>query len=262
MSKKTKKGVDFVPPMVYMNDTIKNLEVVGKFPEYYYTFSINPAQIYFYKSFTHPHKGHIPMTQTEVKDLLSRVAIHMHPKDKRILGILEELADKKFAMERAEKENIKATPVFVKKHNNMQETQRKAAQRSKLLDKYTSISPVLIYDNQDNAIAVCAKLKGQLFYVALNTQKPAFWKVSLNQAEAMSMEEVAEFIGFTGESQKAESEINKLAQLYQKFITMPIEKPSERYTSILYSQIRTHLAHGLQSFTPIERTLCHERTKQ
>lgn len=262
MSKKTKKGADFVPPMVYMNDSIQNLEVVGKFPEYYYTFSINPAQIYFYKSFTHPHKGHIPMTQTEVKELLSRVAIHMHPKDKKILAILEELADKKFAAERAEKERIKATPVFVKKHNNMQETQRKATQRSKLLDKYTSISPVLIRDNQDNAIAVCAKLNGHLFYAALNAQKPAFWKVSLNQAEPMSMEEVAEFIDFTGESQKAESEINKLAQLYQKFITISVEKPSVHYASVLYSQIRTHLAQGLQSFTPMERTLCHGRINQ
>ena len=78
----------------------------------------------------------------------------------------------------------------------------------------------------------------------------------------MSMEEVAEFINFTGESQKAESEINKLAQLYQKFITISVEKPSEHYASVLYSQIRTHLAQGLQSFTPMERTLCHGRINQ
>ncbi len=245
-------------PIFVIDDGMGTKEFRGKVPEFYYYFSVDLDNLYFYKSPTTSKKHAVPMNRSEIKHVLREITPHLNPGNVAIINILQYHCQKMW--EEEDKEAVSArksgnTQPTVRR-NNEREIQRKAAQRDKLLNKYSTIAPVVVLDAQKQPTAVCAKIDNTIYYMSLNEEKPAFWILSITGARPMRLSEVGELIGFVGESEKAAKLCENIAPLYQKFMKMNISRISSDYAGTLFAQSRTALAKGLMSFSPIERSFC------
>ena len=130
-----------------------------------------------------------------------------------------------------------------------------------MLARFSKISPVILLDAEQKEKAVCFKMNENFYYISLNDQKPAFWKVSLLDSKPMTMDEVVQSVEFLANT-KTQHVSDNLALIYKRFLDAKEPLPTKQQQNVLYSQIRLELSRGLQRFSPIERKLCEEMKKR
>ncbi len=250
---------DRYSPIMVIDDDNHTQEIRGKLPEYYFYFSINLNNLYFYKSPTKMKKDAKPMNRDEINQLFKEIHQYINPSNAALVKTVEVYCREKWKAEDAQthtEQIFKPVQIATKQFNNSKELQRKAAQRDKILNKYTTVAPVIITDTDKNPTAVCAKLNEQIIYISLNEARPEFWNLSITGAKPMTMEDMSNFIGLIMESPKVEKACENIAPLYHKFIQSGKQRISSDYAGALLTQSREALAKGLNAFTPLERQLC------
>ncbi len=203
------------------------------------------------------------MTRDEIRHVLHKVREYVNVRNLPIFQLIQDRCEDVWRQEDRMARTQQVTPIApqpIVRHSNIQQTQRKAAQRDKILNKYSTIAPVLITDATKKTIAVCAKLNNQIIYVSLEDARPGFWKLSMIKAEPMSMEDVCDFIELIQKSPKVEKACANIAPLYGKFIESEKRNISSDYTGLLYTQCRETLFKGLSAFSPLEKSLCSRFT--
>ena len=244
----------------------KAIDLRGKLPaenkkgEYYYAISIDPLNLYFYKSHcllrdfpAKNCKGANPMTPDEINYTFKTIRHYMDSKYHHIVDMVEQVYN-----QQKSKAQIDKTPrvVSTPKHNNRQAEERKAQQRDKQLNKYQSIAPVVVTDTNGKPQSICAKVNEQYYYVSLDTKEPRFWALNMRGATPMTDEQFLSFFTYSVESAKAGDIVIQLAPLYGKFKHINPKRPNANYAGMLLSQVRQHLVKNLMTFTPSERNMC------
>ena len=252
----------YIPPHYNKNTQ----EIFGKNSLYYYIFSAHPDKSYFYKSKTGLSTDREEMTDEEIEYLLRLVFNQSSLEFKPVVALVHY----RFNAEKAKKgklveENKQAVRpkviVSQPRYNNSNAEQRKAKQKDKILARFSRITPVILLDADQKEKAVTYKLNNNFYYISLNDEKPAFWRVSLLDSKPMSMDEVIESIEFLA-NPKTQHISDNLALMYKVFLDAKEPLPTKVQQEVLYSQIRLELSKGLQKFTPLERKLCEENKKR
>ena len=70
---------------------------------------------------------------------------------------------------------------------------------------------------RDNEDLVLVADKDAYYYVSLDKEKPAFWKLSLTKGEVMDVYEVGELLEFSANNPKIENIASNMALMYQNF---------------------------------------------
>lgn len=248
-------------------------EIYGQTPFYFFRISANPAKSYYYKSYVNDDAKKEAMTDEEISYVFKLLKTYA---DKGVFQTIVGAIEDRYLRERisggVDKKEvpslIKSKPlsepnkVYLTRHNNQNQEMRKAKQRDKQLAKYDSITPVVVKNAEGEETALCAKLNDEYFYVSLDSQKPAFFKVSLTKGTIMDVYEVGQLLEFTANCKKTEHIAANMALLYKAFKDKKVSAPSKTANEVYYSTVRIHLAKGLQTFSPVERQLCLEAQKR
>ena len=251
--------------------SVKNNEIFGKLPLFYYKISADPHKSYYYKSYVNSADGIEKMTDQDIKYVFDSLRDKVQGEFKLLLYAIEaRYKQEKLSqnvnsatMLRFAKAPVVPTPAqVVTRHNTDNQERRKALQRDKQLAKFSTIAPVVLKDNEGQETALCAKMNDEYFYVSLDESKPAFYKVGLSKAEVMDVYEVGDLWEFASRSQKSEHIASNLALTYKKFVQAKLPKPTKTANEVYYSKVRIALAKGLQAFSPIERKLCENVKKR
>ena len=130
------------------------------------------------------------MTPDEIRYTLKTMRHYMDSKYHHIVDMIEQAYNYQQSQPQIDK-----TPRLINapKHNNRQAEERKAQQREKQLNKYQSIAPVVVTDNNGKAQSICAKVNNQYCYVSLDTKEPRFWILDIRGAKPMTDEQFLSF---------------------------------------------------------------------
>ena len=252
--------------------SLKNNEIFGKLPLFYYKISADPHRSYYLKSYVNSADGIEKMTDQDIKYVFDSLRDKVTGEFKLLLYAIEA----RYNQEKATNQKVNPLGVFrkvpeqvvptpaqvVTRHNTDNQERRKALQRDKQLAKFTSIAPVVLKDNDGNESALCVKLNDEYFYVSLDEKKPAFYKVGLSKAQVMDVYEVGDLLEFVSRSQKTVHIASNLALVYKKFVQAKLPEPTKTANEVYYSKVKIALAKGLQGFSPVERTLCENAKKR
>lgn len=259
---------DYVP--AYYN--MKENEIFGKLPLFYYKISTDPNKSYYLKSYVNRPEGIEPMNDRDIEYVFDSIRDKVAGAFRLLLFSVEARYKQEKAMrsgrtvslvqskKSAQKETTQ-NKTLVTRHNTDNQERRKALQRDKQLAKFSTIAPVVVKDNEGNESALCAKINDAYFYVSLDEKKPAFYKVGLAKSTPLDAYETGELLEFISRSQKTEHIAFNLAVMYKKFVDAKLPEPTKAANEFYYSKVRIALAKGLQGFSPIERKLC-ENAKQ
>ncbi len=252
--------------------SVKNNEIFGKLPLFYYKISADPYKSYYYKSYTNSADGIEKMTNKDIEYVFNSLRHRVTGEFKLLLYAIEARYKKEQEMKaqgysltmihKAPEQGVASSPQVVTRHNTDKQERRKAFQREKQLLKYSSIAPVVLKDAEGNETALCAKINDVYFYVSLDEKKPAFYKVGLTKAEVMDVYDVGQLLEFASLNPKTEHIASNLALVYQKFVNAKLPAPTKTANEVYYSKVRIALAKGLQSFSPVERQLCENAKKR
>lgn len=252
--------------------SVKNNEIFGKLPLFYYKISADPHKSYYYKSYVNSADGIEKMTDQDIKYVFDSLRDKVTGEFKLLLYAIEARYKKEKELNqkvnplsifgKAPKQIVPTPAQVVTRHNTDNQERRKALQRDKQLAKFSTIAPVVLKDNEGQETALCAKMNDEYFYVSLDDKKPGFYKVGLSKAEVMDVYEVGDLLEFASRSQKTEHIASNLALTYKKFVQAKLPKPTKTANEVYYSKVKIALAKGLQSFSPIERLLCENVKKR
>lgn len=255
-----KMAVMYMPdrqiPLLAIDHQNNTQELRGHMDDFFYYFSIIPTDLYFFKSKTPYQKDAVKMSRSDIMYLLEKVKNYIHPQNVYQIDIIRFAWEQQCLSEDKKQASLLPESQPIARHNNLQSDLRKVRQAEKLLNKYVSIPPVIVYDKNHQPISACAKLDGRLVYISLDEKKPAFWFVSLTQATPMNINDIMNFMEYTGESPTFEKTCERLAQLYQKFQKANSLSPNRNTANALYCFVRNTLVNHWDSFSHTERTLC------
>lgn len=243
-------------PLLAIDHQHNTQELRGHMDDFFYYFSINPTNLYFFKSKTPYQKDAVKMTRDEIAYVLERVKNYIHPQNVSQIDFIRFSWENHCQAQNQEKTSHPLEHQPVVRHNNLQSNLRKVRQGEKLLGKYDSIPPVIVYDKNHQPVSVCAKLNGRFVYISLNKDKPTFLFVSITQATPMSIPDLMQFMSYAGESKTFEKTCETLAKLYQKFQKEKAPAPNRNTANALYSFVRNTLVSKWDSLTQEERILC------
>lgn len=236
----------------------KNNLIFGATSSYYYVFSSDLKDMFFYKSKVNRVEAKEEMTNPEIRHLLNVVMTEIDDSFKPMVRMIQYKFETEYALKPRSQQidQLKTNKVFTTQQNNSAQEQRKARQRDRELSKYSSIHPVVILDENKNINAVFAKLDGEYCYVSAEKGKEGFWQLSLTKSKPMPTEKVASLLEYFGQSTQTQAFAENMAFLYRSFLKRGTPNLSDWQNEVMYSKARIELAKGLQSFSPVQRALC------